>query len=165
MCIFGQHLIASIIQHGQLFLHMMRTNIKMMMVSSSQTWDVSWSLSMIPGIFSPKRGWCLISDLYQFTAANTRFQSPRLVMVVFTLATQVPPPLDVMEHTKGPMQRDQGSPVTVHLLCLPMCIDDSNTLCYRCGIMRITYVTLSRFFTPFRAKLSLVQGFWCWPDL
>ena len=33
------------------------------------------------------------------------------------------------------------------------------------GIMRITYVTLGRFFTPFCAKLSLVQGFWCWPDL
>ena len=33
------------------------------------------------------------------------------------------------------------------------------------GIMRITYVTLSRFFTPYHAKLSLVQGSWCWPDL
>ena len=50
-----------------------------MMVSSSQTWDMSWSLSAIPGIFSPERGWCLISDLYQFTAVNTRFQSLRLV--------------------------------------------------------------------------------------
>ena len=77
--LFGQHLIASTIRHGQLFLHMMRMNIKTMMVSSSPTWDMSWSLSAIPGIFNPERGWCLISDLYQFTAVNTRFQSLRLV--------------------------------------------------------------------------------------